>query len=93
MLDRCQSCGRMYPTAVHQDCGQDLCDTCSEHHRKSRCSRPNFLPTKNTAVARMTETIFPHHTTFLQCLANLDQRETDGGRWEYLEQEASTVSI
>ena len=88
MLDRCQSCGRMYPTAVHQDCGQDLCDPCSEHHRKSGCSRPNFPPTRNTAVARMAGTMFPHHATFLQCLANLDQRESDGGRWEYLEQEA-----
>ena len=78
----------MYPTAVHQDCGQDLCDPCSEHHRKSGCSGPNFPPTRNTAVARMTETISPHHATFFQCLANLDQRETDGGRWEYLDQEA-----
>ena len=87
MLDRCQRCWTLYPTAVHQDCGQDLCDSCLDRHRGEGCSRPQYPPTRNTADAVMVENISTGHTTPTQCLKNLDQRDTDGGRWEYLEQE------
>ena len=87
-MDICQRCGRIYPTAVHGDCGQDLCDLCLERHEDRGCSKPNFPPTRNTADVRTVDNTSLDHTTSRPCLANLDQRETDGGRWEYLEQEA-----
>ena len=87
-MDRCQRCGRMYPTSVHMDCGQDLCDPCLERHEDRQCSRPNYPPTRDTQFAMTLQGAFPDHTTPEQCLANLEQLETNGGRWEYLDQEA-----
>lgn len=78
----------MYPTSVHMDCGQDLCDPCLEHHEDRRCSWPNYPPTRDTQFAMTLQGAFPDHTAPARCLANLEQQETGGSRWEYLEQEA-----
>ena len=46
MLDRCQNCGRPWPTVIHQLCGQDLCDPCLDRHSWHGCSPAKYRPTR-----------------------------------------------